>query len=116
MTMDLNLSKRLKAAREYLQLSQEYVAKQMDIHRTSLVAIEAGKRKVSSDELKNFAEIYGWTVDELLYGKKTEENQKVLVLARNFKELTDQDQQEIINLIEFKKMMKEQKNRNAQTV
>lgn len=116
MTMDLNLPKRLKVARGYLQLSQEYVAKQMDIHRTSLVAIEAGKRKVTSDELKIFAEIYGWTVDDLLYGKKTDENQNVLVFARNFKELTEQDQQEIINLIEFKKMMKEQRNRNAQTV
>jgi uncharacterized protein YfbU (UPF0304 family) len=52
----------------------------------------------------------------LLYGKKTDENQNVLVFARNFKELTEQDQQEIINLIEFKKMMKEQRNRNAQTV
>ena len=55
--MDINLSIRLKAAREYLHLSQEYVAKQMDIHRTFLVAIEAGKRKVTSDELKSFAEI-----------------------------------------------------------
>lgn len=54
MTMDLNLSKRLKVARGYLQLSQEYVAKQMDIHRTSLVAIEAGKRKVTSELIQEF--------------------------------------------------------------
>jgi len=109
----MDLAKRLKSAREYLQLSQEYVAKQMDLHRTSLVAIEAGNRKVSSDELKRFAEIYGWTADELLYGKKEVERNKALVFARSFSDLTDQDQQEIINLIEFKKMMKEQRNRHV---
>ena len=110
---DLDLAKRLKPAREYLQLSQEYVAKQMNLPRTSLVAIEAGNRKVSSEELKQFAEIYGWTVDELLYGKKEIQQDKALVFARAFSDLTDQDQQEIINLIEFKKMMKEQRNRHA---
>jgi transcriptional regulator with XRE-family HTH domain len=110
---DLDLAKRLKSAREYLQLSQEYVAKQMNLPRTSLVAIEAGNRKVSSEEIKQFAEIYGWTVDELLYGKKGVQQDKTLVFARAFSDLTDQDQQEIINLIEFKKMMKEQRNRHA---
>jgi transcriptional regulator with XRE-family HTH domain len=113
MTMDKSLAKRLKAAREYLQLSQEYVAKQMNLHRTSLVAIEAGNRKVSSDELKQFTEIYGWTTDELLYGKQETEQNKTLVFARSFADLTEQDQQEIINLIEFKRMMKEKQNRNA---
>lgn len=111
--IDLDLAKRLKSAREYLQLSQEYVAKQMDLHRTSLVAIEAGNRKVSSDELKQFAKIYGWTVEELLYGREKAVPDKTLVFARAFMELTDQDQREIMNLIEFKKMMKEQRNRHV---
>lgn len=109
MTMDKSLAKRLKAAREYLQLSQEYVAKQMNLHRTSLVAIEAGKRKVSSIELKQFAEIYGRTTDELLYGRQETEEAKALVFARTFAELSEQDQQEIMNLIEFKRMMKEKR-------
>jgi DNA-binding XRE family transcriptional regulator len=114
MMNDLNLAKRLKNAREYLQLSQEYVAKQIGMHRTSLVAIEAGNRKVTSEELKQFSEVYGWTADELLFGKKTSEVEKNRVFARAFEELTDQDQQEILNLIEFKRLMKEQRNRNAE--
>jgi DNA-binding XRE family transcriptional regulator len=114
MMNDLNLAKRLKNAREYLQLSQEYVAKQIGMHRTSLVAIEAGNRKVNSEELKQFSEIYGWTADELLYGKKENKVEQSHVFARSFAELTDQDQQEILNLIEFKRQMKEQRNRNTE--
>ena len=110
---DMGLAKRLKSARENLQLSQEYVAKQMDLHRTSLVAIEAGNRKVSSEELKRFSEIYGWTIEELVYGKGETEQAQVALFARSFKELTDQDQREIMNLIQFKKMMKEQRKDNA---
>lgn len=110
---DIDLAKRLKSAREYLQLSQEYVSKQMNLHRTSLVAVEAGNRKVSSDELKQFSEIYGWTVEELLYGKKETAQDKTLIFARSFNELTDQDQREILNMIEFKKMMKEQRKRHV---
>ena len=101
----MDLAKRLKSARDFLQLSQEYIAKQMNISRTSLVAIEAGERKVSSEELKAFADIYGWGIDELLYGKQ--ENDKVNMFARAFSTLSEQDQHEIINLIEFKKRMKE---------
>jgi hypothetical protein len=52
--------------------------------------------------------------DELLYGKREEEVEKSRVFARTFEELTDQDQQEILNLIEFKRLMKEQRNRNAE--
>lgn len=106
MKVDMNLSKRLKSAREFLQLSQEYVAKCMSISRTSLVAIEAGERKVSSEELKSFAEIYGWSIDELVYGKQYSD--KINIFARTFSSLSEQDQLEIINLIEFKKRMKEQ--------
>ena len=105
MKVDIGLAKRLKSAREFLQLSQEYVAKCIGISRTSLVAIEAGERKVSSEELKASAEIYGWSIDELVYGKQ--ETDKVNFFARTFTSLSEQDQREIVNLMEFKKRMKE---------
>lgn len=107
----MSLAKRLKSAREFLQLSQVYVAKTINVSRTSLVAIEAGERKVSSEELKAFAEIYGWSIDGLVYGKQ--ENDKVNTFARAFLSLSEQDQHEIINLIEFKKQMKERMLNNV---
>lgn len=111
MKADNELAKRLKAARDFLRLSQEYVAKNVGISRTSLVNIEAGERKVSSEELKAFSKIYGWSVEELLYGKK--ETNQVKIFARDFSSLSAQDQHEILNLIEFKKRMKARMYVNA---
>ena len=39
---------RMKAARKALRLTQEYVARQMGMSRTTIVAIEAGKREVTA--------------------------------------------------------------------
>ena len=49
------MNERLKQIRKSLKLSQEFVAKQLEMTRTTVVAIEAGTRKVTSDELVKFA-------------------------------------------------------------
>ena len=49
------LGSRLRDAREYLGLSQEFVAEQLRIPRASISAIETGKRKVSTRELSEFS-------------------------------------------------------------
>ena len=82
------LYERIKEARTELHLSQDYVAKFLGVNRTAIVEIESGKRKVSADELGKFSELFQIPADELLNGRST-------------------DQQEILNLIEFKRMMKE---------
>jgi len=53
------LAQRLKEAREYLGLSQEYVSQQTQIPRPAISEIEAGRRKVESLELKRLAALYG---------------------------------------------------------
>lgn len=60
------LAKRLREAREYLGLSQEYVAHQTEIPRPAVSEIEAGRRNVSSLELKRFSRLYGRPVEYLL--------------------------------------------------
>ena len=99
------LHDRIKAARKELRYSQEEVAKHIGINRTAVVEIEAGKRKVSSDELKRFCELFGKTADELLFG--TDKSDTDLVLLRGFASLDEKDQQDILGLIEYKKIRKE---------
>jgi transcriptional regulator with XRE-family HTH domain len=108
----LTLYERLKNARENLNLTQSYVSNQLGINRTSLVQIEMGKRKVSSDELEKFSLIYGMSTDELIHGIYSKE--PAILFARTFNELTVEDQQEILNLMEFKKQMKEKRRINVQ--
>ena len=99
------LYERIKEARTELHLSQDYVAKFLGINRTAIVEIESGKRKVSADELGKFSELFQIPADELLNGRSTE--MPVQMFARRFGALDEADQQEILNLIEFKRMMKE---------
>ena len=99
------LYERLREARKNLHLSQEYVSKIIGVTRTAIVEIESGKRKISTDELAKFSSLYQISVDELMNGKSTE--MPVKMFARSFGELDESDQKEILNLIEFKKRMKE---------
>ena len=99
------LYERIKEARTELHLSQDYVAKFLGVNRTAIVEIEPGKRKVSADELGKFSELFQIPADELLNGRSTE--MPVQMFARRFGALDEADQQEILNLIEFKRMMKE---------
>src|SRR3954464_8796684 len=52
------LGSRLREAREYLELSQDEVAKALHLSRSAMSLIEAGQRKVEAIELKKLAEIY----------------------------------------------------------
>ena len=101
----LNLYERLGDIRKSLHLSQEYVSKAIGINRTAIVEIENGKRKVSVDELAKFSELFQVSVDTLMNGRANEK--PVQMFARSFGELDEADQREILNLIEFKKRMKE---------
>jgi len=61
-----NLPKRLRNARRDCGMTQETVAAQLGLARTSLVALEKGERAVRAEELVAMARLYGRPVDELL--------------------------------------------------
>jgi transcriptional regulator with XRE-family HTH domain len=62
------IAARLRAARELAGLSQGQVAKLMKLHRETITEIEARRRRVSADELVEFARHYrtsvGWLTGE----------------------------------------------------
>lgn len=100
------MHERLKQIRKGLKLSQEYVANELGMTRTTIVAIENGTRKVSAEEVTMFSRLYGVSTDEILYGHISEDSE-VKAFARTFSELSDIDKKEIMNLINFKKKYKE---------
>lgn len=57
---------RLKSARNLKRLTQEAAASALGMARTTLVAIEAGRRQVAPEELRALAEIYGVSEVDLL--------------------------------------------------
>lgn len=60
------LGNRLQESRRARGLKQQDVADQMNIARTTVVAIEKGERRVNPDELIKLAKIYGRDVSKLL--------------------------------------------------
>jgi|SRR5579859_4340582 len=100
------LSRRLRETREYLGFSQEFVAEQLDIPRASISALETGKRKVSSVELKQLARLYKCSVAFLLEEGETAEDMlaedaTVRALFRTMRELSEQDRQQLLRFAQF---------------
>jgi transcriptional regulator with XRE-family HTH domain len=60
------LAQKLREAREYVNLSQQFVAAQTGIPRSAISDIERGTRRVESLELKRLAELYRMPIDFFL--------------------------------------------------
>ena len=63
---DVEIGERLRLAREIAKLTQEEVAAIIDAARTTIVAIEQGKRRVRIDELQKLAAAYGTSANTIL--------------------------------------------------
>lgn len=87
------LARRLRETREYLDLSQQFVAEQTGIPRSAISDIERGERRVGSLELKRLAQLYGVTVAYFLEDETTDADKTMRVLARMIADL-DEDQRE----------------------
>ena len=97
----MKCGEKLKAAREFLGLTQEQVATTLNMTRNMIVNIENNNRAIKSDELYKFSKLYGISMEEIVSDEK-EIDMNVPIFARGFKSLSKKDQQEILNLIKFK--------------
>jgi transcriptional regulator with XRE-family HTH domain len=98
------LGTRLREAREYLELSQDEVARLLDVPRTAISLMEAGQRKVEAIELKKLAEIYqrpiGYFTGEA-GGATAPVPEAVQHLARTAAKLSDRDREELLQFARF---------------
>jgi Zn-dependent peptidase ImmA (M78 family)/transcriptional regulator with XRE-family HTH domain len=62
----IQLGERLRSARAKSGLTQHDAVEKLGMARTTLIAIEKGQRRVRSDELKQFAELYHYSMNALL--------------------------------------------------
>jgi len=109
------LAQRLKEAREYLGLSQEYVSQETKIPRPAISEIEAGRRKVESLELRRLAALYGRPLSYFLPEQEgigspasgtadldeLDDAQTEIKLRNMTKDLPLQDREEILRFAEY---------------
>jgi len=102
-TRRILIATRLRTAREMAGLSQGQAAKMLRIHRPSISEAEAGRRKVSAEELVEFARIYGVSVSWLA-GVKVEsadrERDRIELAARKLRALKPADLDRLLKVID----------------
>ncbi len=96
----VDVGRRLKQVREYLNLSQQVVARTTGVPRSAISDIERGHRKVDSLELRKFSRLYSYPAGYFL-GDDGPDDESVLALARAVVGLTDDDKNEVIRFAQF---------------
>lgn len=94
------LAQRLKIAREQAGISQGQVAKLIGFHRPTISEIEAGRRKVSTDELRLFSEIYDVSIEWLMEENNTNDiDERIQLAARGLADLKEEDLEKVLKLL-----------------
>lgn len=98
----MSVASRLKEAREAAGLSQGQAAKRLGKHRPTISEIEAGRRKVSTDELVEFSNLYSVPVDWLVNGPTDgASNARMLLAARELGKMSANDLDRLMKMLEM---------------
>jgi transcriptional regulator with XRE-family HTH domain len=105
MTDREKIAERLKEARTMAGLSQENAAKMLKMQRPSISEIESAKRKVSAEEIIQFAKLYKVTTNWLLSKDDevdTELNDQLKVAARELSKMSDADREKLLYILNIR--------------
>ncbi|MDX2181158.1 MAG: helix-turn-helix transcriptional regulator [Bryobacteraceae bacterium] len=97
------MARRLKEAREYLELPQEEVAKELGVPRTAISLMESGQRKVEALELQKLARLFQRPVGYFTGDEAAESSlpPQVAHLARAASKLSNRDRDELARFAEY---------------
>lgn len=101
---------RLRLAREQAGLSQGQVARMLAKHRPTISEIEAGRRRVTAEELAAFARIYDVSVAWLSGADEDDGvDDRVRLAARELAKLKAEDLDKVLKLLATMKQPKERR-------
>jgi len=95
---------RLKEARVLSGLSQAQAADKMGLQRPAISEIEAGKRKVSAEELLQFADLYKVDTSWLLLREEVNdafESGQLKLAARELSKMSPEDREKLFHLLKI---------------
>lgn len=101
---------RLRECRENARLSQKYVAITLGVAAPSVANWERGKTNPTHENMVRLADLYGVTVDYLI-GRADEPHgggdSLDFALSGEIRDLTDDEKQDILDYIRFKRSKRE---------
>lgn len=97
----MGLAERIRTAREMAGLSQGQVAKKLGLHRPSVSEMEAGRRRVSAEELSELADLYAVDLSWLADGETVpdEHRSRVELAARELSKLREEDLDRVLKML-----------------
>ena len=101
---DSSIHDRLRVARDHAGLSQGQIAKLMGYHRPTISEIEAGRRKVTTDELSTFSRHYGVTTTWLL-SESAKDDPIIELAARELSKLKKEDLNRFLRILRSMKKL-----------
>lgn len=103
------IANRLRTAREHAGLSQGQVAKMFGYQRPTISEVEAGRRKVSAEELSKFCEIYDVSLSWVANERSEVANPAVELAARELLKLKTEDFDKVLFLLQTLKKAESEK-------
>ena len=94
-----SIASNLRLAREMAGLTQGQVAKNLGWHRPTVSEVEAGRRRVSAEELSALAELYGVDVGWVIGEDPPSSSARATLAARELSKLRDEDLDRLLDLI-----------------
>jgi transcriptional regulator with XRE-family HTH domain len=93
------VASRLKDARSMSGLSQEQAALKLGLQRPAISEIESGRRRVSAEEIIQFAELY--KVDPSWLLLREDENDQMKLAARELSKLKPEEFQKLLDVLKI---------------
>lgn len=94
------IARRIREARHLAGLSQSQVAELMGMHRPTVSEIEAGRRRVASEELTKLAELFGvstaWLLDD---SSADQQSLGAVFAARQLEKMKPEDLDRLMQII-----------------
>ncbi len=76
------VNRKVKEARISTGMTQKEVAEALGVRRPAIAEIEAGKRKISSEELVTLADLFGYDISYFVTSQRTGESEQVILTRR----------------------------------
>ena len=96
-----DVARRLRLARDMAGLTQAQVANVLGWHRPTVSEIEAGRRRVSAEEVLLLANLYGVNTP-WIFGEESSEltSDKAMLAARELNKLKDEDLDRLLQVLQ----------------
>jgi len=102
--MGSEIAARLRRAREAAGLSQGQVARKLGLHRPAVSEIEAGRRRVTVEEVAALAEMYGVSSEWITVGRvagSDAADERLALAARQLSKMSDADLDRLLGLLKM---------------